>query len=369
MTEPVRLGIIGASPQGSWASAAHLPAVQALDEIDLVAVATTRQESADAARAAYGAERAYGDPTNLLADPDIEAVTIAVKVPGHQDLVERALHAGKHVYCEWPLTQNTDTAVRLRDLAQESGLATIIGLQTPRSAPVRRAAEILSSGRLGDLLSVSLTISSPLGGPSLPQAHAYLADESNGANLLTITGGHALDTLCALAGEIETVVGSLSSRFPTVTIVETGETVPATSPDQVALTGTLSGGATFTAGIWGGLPYDSGFSLDVRCIAGGLRVVARPGLSGAALAVEQIEAGGQWTTVEVPATTHPLPGGPPSFVGMLYLDLVSAIRTGRSDGPDFAHAVRRHQLLDAIRDASRSGRVVSVPESRSAGEG
>lgn len=369
MTEPVRLGIIGASPQGSWASAAHLPAVQALDEIHLAAVATTRQESADAAREAYGAERAYGDPEKLLADPDIEAVTIAVKVPGHLDLVERALHAGKHVYCEWPLTEKTETAVRLRDLAQANGLATIIGLQTPRAAPVRKAAEILKSGRLGDLLSVSLTITSPLGGATLPQAHAYLAAESNGANLLTITGGHALDTLCALAGEIESVAGSLSSRFPTVTIVETGETVPATSPDQVALTGTVSGGATFTAGIWGGLPYDPAFSLDVRCSAGAIRVAARPGLSGAALTVEEIEAGGQWTAIEPAVASHSLPGGPPSFVGMLYLDLVAAIRTGRSDGPDFAHAVRRHQLLDAIRDASSTGRVATVPAGRSADQG
>lgn len=357
MVEPVKLGVIGANPAGGWAATAHMPAITAIDAIELVAVATTRRESADAARHAYGARRAYADAAELIADPEVEAVTVAVKVPGHFDLVEQALAAGKHVYCEWPLTADTASAASLRDLATQRGVQTIIGLQTARSAPVRRAAALVADGKLGRPLSASLTITSPLGGARLPQAHAYLADASLGANLLTITGGHALDTLCAVAGEIRELTAVLGSRFPEVTIVETGASIPATSPDQVSIAGTLESGSVISAAIFGGLNYNPTFSLEVRGELGAISVKT-VGLSSAKLEIEHLDDAGGRSALEspgVPGALAAVPTGPASFVGMLYLDFVEAIRRGTAVGPDFTHAVRRHELLDAIREAHCSG--------------
>jgi predicted dehydrogenase len=55
MAEKIRLGLIGASVKGTWSSRSHLPAVRASTDIELTAVCTTRAESAEAARRAYGA--------------------------------------------------------------------------------------------------------------------------------------------------------------------------------------------------------------------------------------------------------------------------------------------------------------------------
>lgn len=358
MTEPIRVGIIGASPGKGWAATSHLPAVAGLSEVELVAVATTRRQSAEAARELFGARRAYADPTELIDDPEVEAVTVAVRVPGHRTLVEQALLAGKHVYCEWPLTEDLATTRALRDLAVRSRLQTIIGLQAARSAPVRRAAELVASGGLGRSLSVSLQITSPLGGARLPQEHAYLADDASGANLLTITTGHALDTVGAVAGEIVALAAVLLSRYPQVTLIETGEVVAASSADQISISGRLANGAILSAGIFGGLAYDPAFHLAVRGEEGAVHITARPGLSSANLLVEHVAADGDRVVLAPPDPTGSLaqvPDGAPASVAQLYLDLHHAIRTGEVVGPDFGHAVRRHELIDAVRAAASMG--------------
>jgi predicted dehydrogenase len=70
--------VSGAGGQG-WARDAHIPAVQALAGLELAAVASKGQTSADAARTAFGVDRAYGDAADLIADPRIDIVTVAYR--------------------------------------------------------------------------------------------------------------------------------------------------------------------------------------------------------------------------------------------------------------------------------------------------
>src|ERR1700722_4681964 len=61
MADKIRLGLIGASVRGTWSARSHLPAVQASSAVELTAVCTTRADSAEAARQAYGARLAFDD--------------------------------------------------------------------------------------------------------------------------------------------------------------------------------------------------------------------------------------------------------------------------------------------------------------------
>lgn len=88
---PLRIGIIGADIRASWAGASHIPAIQAQPGLKLAAVATRKEESAKAAADAFGAERCYANPYDLICDDSIDIVTVAVKVPAHRDLVLAAL--------------------------------------------------------------------------------------------------------------------------------------------------------------------------------------------------------------------------------------------------------------------------------------
>ena len=102
MANELKVGIIGVNTTGGWAGEAHVPAVKALESMTLAAVATSRQETADEAAHAFGAEKAYAGGLALIADPDIDIVTVATRVPDHRGLLLAAAAAGKHVYSEWP---------------------------------------------------------------------------------------------------------------------------------------------------------------------------------------------------------------------------------------------------------------------------
>ena len=99
----IGVGVIGASPlRPGWAVTAHLPALLALSEYELRAVATSSEASAKAAGEAYGVP-AYADPAAMIARADIDLVVVTVKLAHHHTLVAQAIAAGKMVMCEWPL--------------------------------------------------------------------------------------------------------------------------------------------------------------------------------------------------------------------------------------------------------------------------
>jgi predicted dehydrogenase len=133
----IQVGIVGASASRGFASIAHVPALRALPQFELAAVSTTHRETAEAAARHYGAKLAFSDPDELARHPDVDLVTVSVKVPDHYRPVVAAIEAGKHVYCEWPLGRDTDEAVRLRDAAEARGIRHAVGLQGPSGNPLR----------------------------------------------------------------------------------------------------------------------------------------------------------------------------------------------------------------------------------------
>src|SRR5258708_35569881 len=129
MADKLRLGLIGASVKGTWSSRSHLPALQAGSDMALTAVCTTKADSAEAARQAYGARLAFDDYNKMIAAPEIDAVAVVVRVPSHYAPAKAALEAGKHVYCEWPLGRMTAEAEEPAALATAQCLVTAVGLQ------------------------------------------------------------------------------------------------------------------------------------------------------------------------------------------------------------------------------------------------
>ena len=79
----IRVGIVGLSRQRGFASIAHIPALRALSDFDIAAVCTTRQESAEAAAQHFGIPLAFSNPEDLARHPDVDLVTVSVKVPDH----------------------------------------------------------------------------------------------------------------------------------------------------------------------------------------------------------------------------------------------------------------------------------------------
>src|SRR5215831_2380029 len=117
----IRVGIVGANPQRGFASVAHIPALQALPDFEITAVCTSRQDSAEAAARHLGARLAFSDCEKLAQHPDVDLVTVSVKVPDHYRPVMAAIEAGKHVLWR-PLGRNTDEAIQMCDAASRRGI-------------------------------------------------------------------------------------------------------------------------------------------------------------------------------------------------------------------------------------------------------
>jgi Oxidoreductase family, NAD-binding Rossmann fold len=94
----IRVGIVGANSQRSWANMSHVPAINGLSGLRLAAVATRNEQSARKAAEAFGADRWFSDPLAMIGDDQIDVITISVNVPAHRELVLAALDAGKAVY-------------------------------------------------------------------------------------------------------------------------------------------------------------------------------------------------------------------------------------------------------------------------------
>ena len=152
----IRVGIVGASPNRGFASIAHIPALQELPDFGISAVCTTRQDSADATARHYGVPLAFCDAKKLAQHPDVDLVTVSVKVPDHYVPVMAAIDVGKHVYCEWPLGRNTDEVVRMSDAANRRGIHHTVGLQGQVSPAINYTKDLVVDGYVGLVLSATM---------------------------------------------------------------------------------------------------------------------------------------------------------------------------------------------------------------------
>ena len=122
--------------------------------LDLAAVGSRRQESADAFAAEFDIPVAHGSYEHLAADPDVDIIYIATPHPGHADAALLALDAGKHVLVEKPFTLNAAQAAAVRDRARERGLLAMEAMWTRYLPHMVRIRELVAGGSLGDVRTV-----------------------------------------------------------------------------------------------------------------------------------------------------------------------------------------------------------------------
>src|SRR4026209_1356080 len=100
----------------------------------------------------YPAARTTTDYSELLNDPELDAIVIATPVATHFPIARQALQAGKHVLIEKPLTACVRDAEELIELAATNGLTLMVDHTFVYTGAVRKIKEIVNSGELGDLL-------------------------------------------------------------------------------------------------------------------------------------------------------------------------------------------------------------------------
>lgn len=358
-TSKIRVGIVGLSPGRGFASIAHIPALRALPQFEIVAVCTTRQDSADAAAKHFGIPLAFADADKLARHPEIDLVTVTVKVPDHHRPLMAAIEAGKHVYCEWPLGRNTAEAERMLTAADAKGVRHVVGLQGQWSPAINYVKDLVAEGYVGKVLTATLIGCAPNWGATLDRS--YQADFANGANLMTITGGHQIDALCHCLGEFRELCAFAVSQRDHILTEDHGE-VRLTSPDQLAVSGILKSGAVVSIQIRGGMARGTEFLFEIHGSNGDLVLASTTGGSMQRQELSLHGAQGKGTKLAelaIPAryryVPEATPANSPYNVAQLYTKLAESIRSGVPASPGFDAAVKRHRLIDAIVRASTTG--------------
>ncbi len=356
------VGIIGVSPVRGWAATAHIPALRALPNFEIRALSAHSAESARAAGEAFGVGAVFSDHQQLVTQPDIDVVAVTVKVPHHRELVSAALVAGKAVYCEWPLGRDLDDARAMALLAADHRMPTVVGLQARQAPAIEFIQELLGDGYVGEVLSTTM-VGLSVRGDVLGQPNAYMLDQSNGANALTIAVGHSLDTLHHVLGEFADLSAVSALRRPLITIEETGERIVKTAPDQIAVIGTLTSGATASVHVREAVAGGTGFLWEINGTDGTLRITAaaaQPQIFP--LTVVGSRGGDEPAELAVPAALiqkwpalASLEGAPAYNVGRAYAAFAADMANGTRTVPDFADAVRRHEVIAAIERSASSG--------------
>ena len=351
MTGPLRVGIIGANPNRSWAKDSHIPALRSLEDVQLAAVATTSRASADAAAKAFGVGAAYDDPLALITASDIDLVSVCVRVPYHRDLVLAALAAEKHIYCEWPLGRDRAEAAEMAATARSRAVHVAIGLQAHMNPAARRAAELIAAGAIGRPLTARIYSSTAGFAPRLPAAQTYLNRTESGANVITILGGHTLDLAILVLGGIDSLDALTTLQHPTVTLTDTGEQIQRTAPDHLLVQARMISGCALTVEVAGDRAPDTPFTFEVIGTEGRL-LLAGGHAYGFQAGRLTVNLNGERQHVDEPPDTLPAAA---VNVAAMYRALARDISSGEDTTPDYEHAVRLTHLLDDVVQSANTG--------------
>jgi predicted dehydrogenase len=363
MADKIRTGIVGATvTQGGsgWGANAHVPALRLLPDYAFLAVCTAHEDTAQASREKFGAELAFHDFDAMANHPEIDLVAVCVRVPGHKDLVMAGLRADKAVFCEWPLGATLTEAEEMATFAKARGLKTIVGLQARSDPTLMYARHLIHQGYIGEVLTANLSVISQ---QALERGagRIWQGDRQNGANTLTISGGHAIDGLCYVLGEFDALAARVTTRIKTWKSTETGQEVPVDSPDNISVAGVLKSGAEVSVHV-AAIPFHpSGTRLEIYGREGTM-VISAPRAFNIGPNV-LYAAKGNAPLAEMPVPDHytlvpaSTPSGPPRNVAQAYTRAATAFGSGLDFEVDFDLAVTRHKLIDAIERSAHGERV------------
>src|SRR5262245_14065369 len=366
MADTIRTGIVGATvTQGGsgWGANAHVPALHLLPDYALQAVCTAHEDTAQASKEKFDAVHAFHDIDAMAQHPEIDLVVVCVRVPGHKNLVMAGLHANKAVFCEWPLGATLAEAQEMATCAKERGLKTIVGLQARSDPTLMYARDLIHEGYIGEVLTANLSVISQ---QVLERGagRIWQGDRTNGANTLTIAGGHAIDGLCYILGEFEALTARLATRIKSWKSTETGQDVSVDAPDTISVAGVLQSGAEVSVHV-AAIPFHpSGTRLEIYGRDGTMVISAPRAVNIGPNVLDA--ARGQAPLVEMPVpdqyTLVPagMPPGPPHNVAQAYMRAAHAFGSGTGFEVDFDLAVTRHKLIDAIERSFAGERVVQL---------
>ncbi len=211
MDRVVGVGVIGMG----WMGEAHSRAYRLVSDrfhergigTRLVVCADADESRAVAARERFGFERATTDWRTVVADPEVEAISITAPNDTHLAVIHAAVEAGKHVLCEKPVGRTPAETLEAAAAARGRPIRTFVGYNYRWAPVVQHARDLVASGALGTLTHYrGRFLNGYASDPDGVLSWRFRADQGYGT--LSDLLSHAIDMAHLIAGPIDEVVGS-----------------------------------------------------------------------------------------------------------------------------------------------------------------
>src|SRR5665647_1352760 len=180
----------------------------------LIGVCTAHQNTAEKAKELHGFEFATTDINDILSNKAIDIVNICTPNLYHKDDIIKALRAGKHVYCDKPLTIGFKDAEEILSALDDSNVITQMTFQNRFFPATMRAKDFIEEGKLGRILSFrACYLHSGSVDPNKPIG--WKQDQAiGGGGVLFDLGSHVLDLIYFLLGEYQSILTKNEILYP-----------------------------------------------------------------------------------------------------------------------------------------------------------
>ena len=200
-------GMAGQAHAFGFRNATMHPALAGV-RVDLAAVVDPNLSLAEPVAERFGFARATGDLDDVLGDPAIDAVSLALPNFAYADVIPRVLAAGKHVLAEKPLGRSAAEAHRFATAADAAGVVHAVDHSWLRAPAVEAIARIVEEGRIGRIRHASAWyLAEYAASPDTPLSWRYDAQRAGGGAIADL-GAHVIAVLERVAGPFRRVLAA-----------------------------------------------------------------------------------------------------------------------------------------------------------------
>jgi len=147
----LRIGIIGLG----WFGEIHAETIAGVANLELAALCTRTPDRLAAMGEKFGVKKLYRDYHDMLADPDIDAVSICTMWDQHTEPAIAALKVGKHVFLEKPIASTVEDARKITAASKGAKGILFIGHVVRFNPRYRMAKQAIDEGRIGKIVALS----------------------------------------------------------------------------------------------------------------------------------------------------------------------------------------------------------------------
>ncbi|PHQ94181.1 MAG: myo-inositol 2-dehydrogenase [Marinosulfonomonas sp.] len=318
----------------------------------------------------FGFARATDDWNSLVNDPRVDLVSITTPNHLHHEMALAAIAAGKHVYCEKPMSLTLVQATEMADAAKKAGVKTIVGYNYIKNPAFTHAQKLIRDGAIGDIIHFRGWVDEDYQADAdLPWTWRAKISEA-GLGALGDLGCHLVSMAYGIAGPIHSLVADMQTVYKTRLLSDgSGRGEVENEDTATALVRFANGahGSLSTSRVaWGRknrLTWEAHGTKGMICFdqerLNELRLYQNTGAP---------DQQGFKTILTGPAHEHygafcPAPGHQLGFNDLKVIEaatLLRAIRDNEQAYPDFSDALEFEKVIHAIAQAARSDARVSL---------